>query len=628
MAAGISGLESVVATPFAAGPGDCHDFGAGAYERITALAHGAVDPADPRNAGIIDLGLAPRNAAGLVEYSTEVALLRPVDPARSSGRLVHDVTNRGRKRVMGNLYDAVVDPAAANALEVAEAAGNGMGLRAGASYSWCGWDPETPRANGNLRISIPTLEGLTGPCRDEFVFGTRITPADRPTAPLSYPAVMAAGGRLTVKRMRDGAASEVAWEFAGDRAIRLLPAGTPFERGSIYEFSYTATGARALGIGLLATRDLVEFLRRDPASPLAAHRPRTVLGVGISQSGRFLRHFIGLGLNADSAGRRVFDGVLTHVAGAGRVFMNERFAQPDRTACWHEDFAFPEVWFPIAAAPSRDPSTGAVAALLPGAPTDPLLMESNTSTEYWQKGASLIHTTPEATADLPEHPGARHYLISGTKHGAAAGLTTAKGNATNPNNPHNPGPALRALLEALAAWVEHGTPPPPSRVPRLADGTLVPAAEVLAAFPKLPGLALPRFATQVAPVADWVAGRHAETNWRCLVPAVDADGNERAGIRLPDIAAPRGSHTGWNLYAAAGLGGELADREGTFLAFPAQPDPEDPRASLAQRYPDRAAYVAAVKAAAEALVRDRLLLPEDAAWFEARAAAEGPVPPA
>jgi hypothetical protein len=267
------------------------------------------------------------------------------------------------------------------------------------------------------------------------------------------------------------------------------------------------------------------------------------------------------------------------------------------------------------------------AGLLPGAPTDPLLMETNTSTEYWQKGASLIHTTPEASADLPEHPGARQYLISGTKHGAAAGLTTAKGNATNPNNPHNPGPALRALLEALAAWVEHGTPPPPSRVPRLADGTLVPHTAVLAAFPKLPGIALPRFATQVAPVADWVAGTHEDAHWHSLVPAVDADGNERAGIRLPDIAAPRGTYTGWNLYAAEGLGGDLADREGSFLAFSALPDAGDPRASLSQRYPHRAAYVAAVRAAAEALARDRLLLPEDVAWFIARAEAEGPAPP-
>ncbi len=618
MAAGIARFEVLAVAPFAAG----RDFGAGAYERVTGLAHGALDPNDPRNAGIADLALAPRNAAGLVEYSTEVALLRPADPARSSGRLVHDVTNRGRKRVMGNLYDAVVDPAAANALEVAEAAGNGMGLRAGASYSWCGWDPEAPRANGNLRMSIPVIEGVTGPCRDEFVFGTRITPADRPTAPLSYPAVVAAGGRLTVKRTRDGAAREVAFEFAGERAIRLLPEGMGFERGSIYEFWYTATGARPLGVGLCATRDLVEFLRRDSASPLAAHQPRTVLAVGISQSGRFLRHFIGLGLNADSAGRRVFDGVLTHVAGAGRVFMNERFAQPDRTACWHEDLGFPEAWFPIAAAASRDPMTGEVAGLLPGLPTDPLLMESNTSTEYWQKGACLAHTAADGSADLAEHPGARQYLIAGTKHGAAAGLTTAKGNATNPNNPHNPGPALRALLEALAAWVEHGTAPPPSRVPRLADGTLVPAEQVIAAFPRVPGVALPRFATQVAPVADWVAGRHADAGWRSLVPAVDADGNERAGVRLPDIAAPLGSFTGWNMYAAEGLGGELADREGTFLAFPAQRDPADPRAPLAERYPDRAAYVAAVRVAAEALVRDRLLLAEDAAWFVARAERE------
>jgi hypothetical protein len=306
------------------------------------------------------------------------------------------------------------------------------------------------------------------------------------------------------------------------------------------------------------------------------------------------------------------------------VFINERFAQPDRTATWHEDFSFPEVWFPMAAAPTADPISGQTAGLLRDAATDPLLMEVNTSTEYWQKGASLIHTDPAGTRDLPALANARQYLVAGTKHGGRSGATTERGNAFHPNNPHSASPLLRALQAAMEEWVERGVVPPESRVPRLADGTLVPGEAALAGFPTVPGTLRPRFVTPIAPVADWVAGtRGPEEAWRPLVPAVDADGNERAGVRLPDIAVPRGTYTGWNLYAAAGLQGELCDREGSFLAFApdaaARQASGDPRPSLAERYATPATHVAAVRAAAEALVAERLLLAEDVAGFVTRA---------
>ncbi len=582
-------IEFTATTPFAGG----QDFGAGAYERATGIARGALDPTAAANAGIVDLALAPRNAAGLVEWSTEIALLRPTNAARRNGRLVVDITNRGRKRVFGSLYDGTGDIATMNALESPASVGNAMPLSAGTSFFWHGWDPETPRANGNLRLSLPILEGITGPCRDEFVFGTRITPADRPSAPLSYPAVLAAGGRLTVRRTQEDPRREVPFSFVGERAIAVEGG---FERGSIYEFHYTATGARPLGMGLAATRDLVAALRTQEAA-------RCVVGLGISQSGRFLRHFLGLGLNQALDGARVFDGVFSHVGGAGRVFMNQRFAQPDRTGCWHEDRDFPEVWAPMA---------------LPADVSGVKVMQSNSSTEYWQKGACLIHTTPDGSADLSDPATSRHYLIAGTKHAASAGGSTAKGIGTNTNNPHNPGPALRALLEALFQWCEAGVAPPESRVPRLADATLVPAAQVLARFAGR-GLALPRFASAAAEITDWVNAKRGP-DMPALVAAVDADGNELAGVRLPDLAVPRGTYTGWNTYAAPGLGGEQADREGTFLAFP----PE----RLAALYPTPAAYVAAVRAAAEALGRDRLLLAEDVAAFITRAEREGPVPPA
>lgn len=632
-AARITAFEVTAQESFSGG----EDFGAGPYLKISGIARGELDPADPRNAPIVDLGLAPRNARGRVDYATEVVILRPADPARANGRLLYDVTNRGRKMMFGGVFDAPGGQPELNALTTPGSVGLALPLRAGTTVVWSGWDPEAPRANGGLRIDIPVLPGITGMVRDEFVFGTRINPADRPTAPLSYPAAETdpAKASLTVRRRREDAPQPVAFAFAGERAIRLLPEGTAFTPGSIYEFRYTATGARPLGMGYAATRDLVSFLRHGEADgqgrpgPLAGITVRATFALGISQSGRYLRHHIDLGMNADTAGRRVFDGVLAHIAGAGRVFANDRFAQPDRTATWHEDFAHPENWFPLAAAEATDPATGRRGALLKGDGSDPLLMEVNTSTEYWQKGASLIHTDPAGTQDLHALPNVRHYLVAGTKHGGRFGATTARGRCHNPNNPHSASPLLRALLAALEGWVEAGTPPPPSRVPRLADGTLVPADEALRRFPAVPGTLRPRFATPVAPVVDWVAGRRgAEEAWRPLVPAVDADGNERAGVRLPDIAVPRGTHTGWNLYAAAGLQEEPCDREGSFIPFAADAAARqaagDPRPSLAERYPSQAAYVAAVRVAAEVLAAERLLLPADAEAYVAAARERGP----
>jgi hypothetical protein len=308
----------------------------------------------------------------------------------------------------------------------------------------------------------------------------------------------------------------------------------------------------------------------------------------------------------------VFDGVFTHVAGIGRVFHNTPFGQPFRTRTWHEDHDFPEVEFPHSAAAMDDPVTGRSGALLPGDDTDPKLIETNTSTEYWQKGASLLHTDPLGLRDIALPDRVRTYLLPGTQHGGKAGMPRDNGPCINPRNWHDPMPAVRALLVALDEWVVSGRMPPGSRVPRIDDGTLVLAENV--AFPAVPGLVRPRAANDAAPLADWIDPVPATRSYGALVPQVDADGNEIAGIRLPDIAVPRGTFMGWNLYKPPD--GELADRDGTFLAFAATDADKgaDPRASLAARYPGTV-YKDAVRAVTEALLRDRLLLPEDAERF-------------
>jgi hypothetical protein len=440
--------------------------------------------------------------------------------------------------------------------------------------------------------------------------------------------------RLSVRSREGDPRSDIPaseWEFVDERTIRLLPEGHKFEPFRIYDIWYEATGAKVLGIGFASVRDLVSFARYGrPAAggignPLFAGESaiRHALAFGVSQSGRFLRHFLELGMNADGEGRRVFDGVFSHVAGAGKVFANHSFGMPGRTATQHEDRLYPENWFPFSVAPTADPFSGRVHALLAGGPADPFIIETNSSTEYWQKGASLVHTDPATGRDLDLPANARAYLIAGTQHGGRPGVDPRPGPCANPRNPHSATPALRALFVALEEWVTKGVAPPPSRVPSHATHTAFEAASIR--MPKVPGFALPAGANRIGPPVDWIDPPHGgpHQTYPMHVSAVDPDGNETAGLRLPPIAVPLGTHTGWNVYKAQP--DELADRDGSFIAFArsrAERDAaDDPRPSLEERYGSRDAYVTQVRAAAAALVADRLLLPEDAERF-VQAAAE------
>lgn len=570
------------------------------YERIDGVATGSLDPSHTGNRGIALLDRAPADAGGRVSYRSDFVLLRPVDPAKGNGRLLYEVNNRGRIMLFANLCAGAMGNQPATEADL----GNALPLRMGFSLLWTGWDPGAPKATG-LSLDVPVIEGVTQPIREEFVSGTRLGVHE--VFKLAYEAVGPAG--VTVRPTQNAPREAVASAMADARTVRLL---APIVPGAIYEVRYIATKPRVLGIGFAATRDIVSHLRRDGAALIGRPVEKT-LAFGISQAGRYLRDHIAQGFNADEDGRRVFDGVFTHVAGIGRVFHNTPFAQPFRTRTWHEDHDFPEVAFPFSAALLDDPLTGASGSLMRGHESDPLLIETNTSTEYWQKGASLLHTDPLGTRDVALPPNVRTFLLAGSQHGGKAGMPRDNGPCINPRNWHDPMPAVRALLAALDAWVADGVPPPDSRVPRIDDGTLVAAPDV--AFPAIPGLVRPRHACDVAPLPDWVNPVRAERSYGALVPQVDADGNETAGVRLPDIAVPEGTFTGWNLYRSPA--GELADRDGTFLAFAATEAArgDDPRPSIAARYPDGRA--AALRPVVEALVRERLLLAEDALYWGA-----------
>jgi hypothetical protein len=629
----ITKLSVAAVNDFADG---CEFGAAGPYVRIHGIAAGELDPAATENDVIVDLDRAGRNARGMVEYEADFFILRPAEPRRGSGVLVYDVTNRGRKVILGRLDEAGADADINNPRSVQDV-GLAFTLRRGYSLVWSGWDSGAPRANNGMTARLPAaLENgkpMVRRIRDEFHIGTRAA-GNGDVVRLNFSAVSTdtRKARLTVRDRESDARTDIqadSWEFVDERTIRLLPAGTNFAPYKIYEVWYEATGSSVIGIGFAATRDLVSFLRYESAdrdgtrNPMIAEGSHTggtgvahALAFGVSQSGRFLRHFLELGMNDDGGGRRVFDGVLSHVAGAGKVFANHRFAMPGRTATQHEDRLYPENWFPFGNVVTTDPFSGSRGAILKGRPTDPLVIEVNTSTEYWQKGASLVHTDPTGLRDAEVPATTRAYMIAGTQHGSGPGTDPSAGPCTNPRNPHSASPALRALFVALEEWVRTGVAPPPSRVPSIADGTAVDAETVK--MPSVAGFAVAPGANRISVPVDWVdPPARLDNFYGTRVCAVDADGNEVAGIRLPPIAVPLGTYTGWNVYRAQPC--ELCDRDGSVIPF-ARTKREreaagDPRPSLEERYDTREAYVAKVKAAAEALVAARLVLPSDAAGY-------------
>jgi hypothetical protein len=605
----------------------------GPYERVIAKARGEVDPEHPGNKGIALIDRAPRNANGKVEYLSDVFILRPKDPAKGNGRILYEVNNRGRKMLFGNIADG---PQGVNDPKTLADVGNGFPLRRGYTIVWSGWDPDAPRANMGLGLTAPVAtndgEPIIAMVREEFVSGTR--GGNLEVFKLSYEAagLEQPWARLSVRARADDERRELRrgeWSFVDSRSIKLTDGAKPLP-GHLYEFHYEAKNPKVQGLGFAATRDVVSWLRYDPAATTATGGKIThALAIGFSQAGRYLRHHISTGFNQDEHGRRVFDGIHSHIAGIGRIFFNVPFGQPARTATQHEDHGFPENAFPFSTATLVDPLTDDEGSLFPDNDANPKLIETNTSTEYWQKGASLLHTDPLGEEDVALPDNSRVYMIAGTQHGGRAGATTDAGPNLNPRNPHNPMPAVRALLVALDEWVVSGKAPPPSRLPTLAAGTLVDADKT--GFPNVPAATVVKRTNVVTPPVNWVHLPAPTEAYRTLVCKVDTDGNEVAGIRLPDIAVPLATYSGWNEYKPPYPAGELADRDGSCLPFASDKATReaagDPRPSIAERYASGADYVTKVQAVVDELVNDRLMLAEDAERYLERARREPRVAP-
>ena len=583
----------------------------GAYERIDAVAHIAIDPESPRAQRIVDIDMAPRNEEGLVEFATEVHILRPVDPAKANGILFYEVPNRGRNLsfLLMNLGSGTGVP------EKSGDAGDGYLMNQGYTIVWSGWQDDV--ADTAINAEFPVAEGVTGLSREEFIFDNT-DPVMKGS--LSYPAadLDPANATLTVRqRATDprSTAPGLSFKYLSEWEIEITrPAA--LDAGAIYELVYPAKDARVTGLAFIATADVVSFLRGNPGheaeSPLSGIE--YTIGLGISQSGRFLRDLIYQGFNADGQGAQVFDGAMPHIAGSRKTFTNYRFAQPGRYSRQHEDHDFPGDQFPFTYVETTDPLTGRTDSLLAQCRTSntcPKIFHTDTATEFWQARAALLTTSPAGEALVM--PGdVRLFYLTGAPH-FAGWASTAKETPLCRflSNPISSGPVMRGLLESLRAWLVEGAAPPDSRYPSLADGTLVPLGQL--ALPDMPDdNMVPVY--NVLQVQDHSAiPPAAGAAYPVLVPQMDADGIGLGGIATPRVAVPLGTYLGWNLRKDGQASGNLCSLTGSFVPFAANKAAAngDSRTPLAERYADSAIYATVVAEKARALVDAGLMLEDD-----------------
>ncbi len=649
--------------PFAGG----RSFGeVGPYEKLVGVARFAVDPGHPRNRWIIDLDKAPRNSAGKVEFQADIYLLVPKQPEKGNGAIFYDVNNRGNKLALGmfNSGGGGNDP---------NDAGNGFLFRRGYTIVWCGWIGEVLPGNHRLLLHAPVAtengEPIKGLVRFEMVTDSpaESLPLSRREGHGSYSPTKEGEARATLTwRMRETdkrvPIPREQWQLER-KPLPPVEQGVPgalgqircklaggFRPGYIYELICECQDPVVQGLGYAATRDLISYLRYEDTKQNPLHKTDgklaidRAIGFGVSQSGRFLRNFLYLGVNADEKDRKVFDGLMPHVAGGGLGFFNHRFAQPTRHNGQQEEHLYPGDAYPFTYSESPQAfvratdgkvvelnrNEGILTRLRSDNPRFiPKIMHTQSAAEYWHRSGSLVHTDSLGRKDAAIPDEVRIYAFGGTQHGPAAD-PPGRGIADNLNNPADYRPLLRALLDALDLWVRDGKVPPPSVYPRIDQKTLVHWRQEDSGFPALPGVRYPEL-IQRPPVLDYgpdfaTRGIISLEPPRLLgdyvvkVPRSDADGNDLGCLLPPEVAVPLATYTGWNLRRRdAGAEGMLASLTGSYLPFPRTAAERkatgDPRRSVAERYGTFEQYKKRCAAACAELVKRRYLLQEDADRF-------------
>ena len=654
----------------------------GQYELIQGTFSGEVDPFNPQNAVIVDIQKAPRNAKGMVTYSADFQIFRPINLSQGNHRVIYDLPNRGGATALSTYNNGTGNDRSwcTTGLPAKFTVGDGFLMNEGFTVVDTAWDitvtPSGSSSASSFGVSFPVAthrDGtvITGPATEEFVIDFTATPA---TQPLHYAAATADQSKATLSVRENYGDEPIAipssgWAYTDSTltAIKLangLLFGGPgtYSPTALYEFTYIAANPLVAGLGFASLRDFATFLRTAKtddsgvANPLAGD-VQAIYTTCVSQPCRTTHDFVLLGFNQrvssargrgawseDNFSRRgnklVFDGMINWIGGGDGIYMNYRFAQPTRTSRQHIARWDPEFQFPWANQALYDPVTGQFGGRLDACArteTCPKIFELNSENEYYSKGGSLLTTDTEGhDLDLHATPNVRYYQLASVPHGAG----TAAGICRQPQNPLNASTTLRALTIDMDEWVTFGTQPPSNRVPTRASGTLVPSLPQSGmGFPSIPGI----FYNGIMHTGDlFDFGRRFHqgildiqppvllgTPYRVFVPKTDADGNDIAGIRLPDISVPLATYTGY-AYRAPVAGDPVpmvdgCDASGQRIPF-LETQAEriaagDPRLSVQERYADHATYVNLVAAAAQQLQAERLMLDMDVQAYIAAAQA-------
>jgi hypothetical protein len=579
---------------------------------------------------IRDLDLAVANADGLVEFSADLHVLKPRDPSKGNGTILLEVPNRGGKSMLNRFCFARTshDPTKD------EDFGDKWLLDEGYTLVWVGWQWDVPNLPGILRLEPAPLRNdipAPGLVRSEFI-------PDHPTTSMPLgdrghsPIPMGKPVRLLVRDSAESLPMEIPapkWKLSENSTMLEMPEG--FQPGRLYEFVYEGASPVVTGLGLAAMRDIVTYLKHGGGDDVALLNDQSrylkrSLGFGISQSGRFLRTFLYEGFNLDEQGRKVFDGIWADAGGAGRGSFNFRYAQASRDGNPWSNVFYPTDVFPFAEFPEKDPATGHEEGLLDRATQAsvvPKLFLTSSSYEYWGRAAALTHTRPDGLADAPLPPEVRAYFFAGTQHYPRS-LPLSKAGARFDSNPTDQRPFQRALLRSFEAWVKDNVQPPPSVIPRIIKGELTPLDGLH--FPLIPGVtppSHPRLARRLDFGPEFLKKGYSTQEppkvqgaFPLMVPQVDADGNDLGGVKLPEVAVPLGTFTGWNLRApGTGAASQMASFVGSFIPFPRTKAERlrtrDSRLSIEERYADRADYMQRVSSVVDALVDQRFILDRD-----------------
>jgi hypothetical protein len=627
----------------------------GPYELLRGIAYMEADPRDPRDAVIVDIENAPRNARGMVEFSTPFLILRPVDAERGNHKIFFAVNNRG------NSLEGLLTATAPASVAGTDA---GYAMTNGYTIVDAGWEGDVVPTPTKLVANLPRAhEGngdpIIGPMRYEYsdrVSGSFTTNLEGTAGFLSYEAADtdSAHATFTVADSEYGPKTLIApnrWAFGTcpTGQASLVPDAVDlcyfdgFDNTKVYELVYQAKNPIVMGLGFATVRDVASFLRYEDQDDFGDPNPleqqiRRAYAAGGSQTGGYLRDYIYLGFNEDESGRKVFDGIIPWIAGTDRVFINVRFADPNTYSEQDRQHNYLQSSYPpFTYSVSTDPVSGIRDGIMKRPQTDPLVMQVDSDSEFWQLHGSL-NVVDGYGSPVPIPANVRLYFVGNTAHAFISGsfLYPTAGMAPlctygTPGSGIN-WETLRAALRNLDRWAQGAEEgerimPPQSNYPSVLNHTLGSLTEAAAAFPSIPGISFPtvydtyqllEFGPQFNSLGGILTVEPPQNgpSYTILVPVTDANGIQLAGVHQLESRVPLGTSTGWNIRSPHHRGPNLCVLTGSYFPFAATKAERlaagDPRASLEELYGSHEGFVSAVKRAAHNLVRQGFLLEVDA----------------